>query len=72
MSIAIDLAGRVILVCGAARGGISGATVRRVAQAGATVVDGFHRLRRTFQQDLDRGKDRPIVIDDENARHGFP
>jgi NAD(P)-dependent dehydrogenase (short-subunit alcohol dehydrogenase family) len=38
MSISIDLEGRVILVCGASRGGISGATVRTVAAAGATVV----------------------------------
>lgn len=38
MTIAIDLEGRVILVCGAAPGGISGATVRRAALAGATVV----------------------------------
>jgi NAD(P)-dependent dehydrogenase (short-subunit alcohol dehydrogenase family) len=38
MAIQIDLQGRVILVCGGARGGISGATVRRVAAAGATVV----------------------------------
>jgi NAD(P)-dependent dehydrogenase (short-subunit alcohol dehydrogenase family) len=36
--IPIDLEGRVILVCGASRGGISGATVRRAAHAGATVV----------------------------------
>jgi NAD(P)-dependent dehydrogenase (short-subunit alcohol dehydrogenase family) len=38
MSIPIDLEGRVILVCGAARGGISGATCRRAAAAGATVA----------------------------------
>lgn len=38
MSLAIDLEGRVILVCGAAPGGISGATVRQAARAGATVV----------------------------------
>jgi NAD(P)-dependent dehydrogenase (short-subunit alcohol dehydrogenase family) len=38
MSIAIDLSGRVTLVCGSNRGGISGATVRNVAAAGATVV----------------------------------
>jgi NAD(P)-dependent dehydrogenase (short-subunit alcohol dehydrogenase family) len=38
MSIAIDLEGRVVLVCGGSRGGISGATVRRAAAAGATVV----------------------------------
>jgi NAD(P)-dependent dehydrogenase (short-subunit alcohol dehydrogenase family) len=38
MAISIDLEGRVILVCGANRGGISGATVRRAASAGATVA----------------------------------
>src|SRR5580692_5566426 len=38
MSIPIDLGGRVILVCGVARGGIGGATARRIAAAGATVV----------------------------------
>ena len=37
MAIGIDLTGRVILVCGAAPGGISGATVRQAAAAGATV-----------------------------------
>lgn len=35
--IPIDLEGRVILICGASRGGISGATARRLAEAGATV-----------------------------------
>ena len=38
MTIAIDLEGKVIVVCGAARGGISGATARRIALAGGTVV----------------------------------
>lgn len=38
MAIPIDLEGRVILVCGASQGGISGATCRRVAEAGATVA----------------------------------
>jgi NAD(P)-dependent dehydrogenase (short-subunit alcohol dehydrogenase family) len=38
MSISIDLDGQVILVCGVARGGIGGATARRIAAAGATVV----------------------------------
>ncbi len=36
--IPIDLGGRVILVCGVARGGIGGATANRIAAAGATVV----------------------------------
>jgi 3-oxoacyl-[acyl-carrier protein] reductase len=34
MSLGIDLAGRVFLVCGVARGGIGGATARRIAAAG--------------------------------------
>lgn len=38
MALAIDLGGRVILVCGAARGGIGGATARQAALAGATVI----------------------------------
>lgn len=38
MAIAIDLEGRVILACGVGRGGIGGATARRLAAAGATVV----------------------------------
>jgi NAD(P)-dependent dehydrogenase (short-subunit alcohol dehydrogenase family) len=38
MSISIDLSGRVILVCGASRRGISGSTVRKVAAAGAAVA----------------------------------
>jgi len=38
MSIAIELTGRTILVCGVARGGIGGATARQVAAAGAVVV----------------------------------
>jgi NAD(P)-dependent dehydrogenase (short-subunit alcohol dehydrogenase family) len=38
MAVPIDLAGRVILVCGVARGGIGGATARAIAAAGATVV----------------------------------
>jgi hypothetical protein len=29
-------------------------------------------MRRAFKQHLDRGKDRAVVIDDENARHEFP
>jgi NAD(P)-dependent dehydrogenase (short-subunit alcohol dehydrogenase family) len=38
MALAIDLTGKVILICGAGRGGISGATARAVAQAGGTVI----------------------------------
>jgi len=38
MSLPIDLSGKVILICGAGRGGISGATARQAAKAGATIV----------------------------------
>lgn len=38
MTLAIDLTGKVILVCGVARGGIGGATARHAAAAGATIV----------------------------------
>jgi NAD(P)-dependent dehydrogenase (short-subunit alcohol dehydrogenase family) len=38
MALAIDLTGKVILVCGVARGGIGGATARQIAKAGGTVI----------------------------------
>ncbi|HEX7857041.1 MAG TPA: SDR family oxidoreductase [Sphingobium sp.] len=38
MTLAIDLRDKVILVCGCARGGIGGATARRAAEAGATII----------------------------------
>lgn len=38
MALAIDLSGKVILVCGAARGGIGGATARQASAAGAIVI----------------------------------
>ncbi len=38
MTLAIDLTGKTILVCGVARGGIGGATVRQIAKAGGTVI----------------------------------
>ncbi|MDE2595446.1 MAG: SDR family oxidoreductase [Sphingomonadales bacterium] len=38
MALAIELTGKVVLICGAGRGGISGATARAVAAAGGTVV----------------------------------
>lgn len=38
MGLAIDLTGKVILICGVARGGIGGATARQVAKAGGTIV----------------------------------
>ncbi len=38
MTLAIDLTGKVILVCGVARGGIGGSTARQIAKAGGTVI----------------------------------
>jgi NAD(P)-dependent dehydrogenase (short-subunit alcohol dehydrogenase family) len=38
MTLAIDLAGKTILVCGCHRGGIGGAVARQVARAGGAVV----------------------------------
>jgi NAD(P)-dependent dehydrogenase (short-subunit alcohol dehydrogenase family) len=38
MALDIDLTGRIILVCGVARGGIGGATCRQLARAGATII----------------------------------
>lgn len=38
MALPIDLSGRIILICGVARGGIGGATARQVAKAGGTIV----------------------------------
>ncbi|MDE2302271.1 MAG: SDR family oxidoreductase [Sphingomonadales bacterium] len=38
MALAIDLGGKLILVCGSGRGGISGATARQIARAGGSLV----------------------------------
>jgi NAD(P)-dependent dehydrogenase (short-subunit alcohol dehydrogenase family) len=38
MSLDVDLSGKTILVCGVARGGIGGSTVRQVVRAGGAVV----------------------------------
>lgn len=38
MALSIDLTGRIILVCGVARGGIGGATARQIAKAGGSVI----------------------------------
>ncbi|MBW8783275.1 MAG: SDR family oxidoreductase [Novosphingobium sp.] len=38
MALEMDLGGKVILICGTARGGIGGATARQAAKAGATIV----------------------------------
>jgi NAD(P)-dependent dehydrogenase (short-subunit alcohol dehydrogenase family) len=38
MSLAVDLGGKTILVCGVGQGGIGGATCRQLARAGASIV----------------------------------
>jgi NAD(P)-dependent dehydrogenase (short-subunit alcohol dehydrogenase family) len=38
MSLGVDLSGKTILVCGVARGGIGGSTVRQIVRAGGAVV----------------------------------
>jgi NAD(P)-dependent dehydrogenase (short-subunit alcohol dehydrogenase family) len=38
MALGVDLAGRTILVCGVAQGGIGGATVRQIVKAGGRVI----------------------------------
>jgi NAD(P)-dependent dehydrogenase (short-subunit alcohol dehydrogenase family) len=38
MTLAVDLGGKTILVCGVAKGGIGGATVRQLARAGASII----------------------------------
>jgi NAD(P)-dependent dehydrogenase (short-subunit alcohol dehydrogenase family) len=38
MTLAVDLSGKTILICGCHKGGIGGATARQVAKAGGTVV----------------------------------
>jgi NAD(P)-dependent dehydrogenase (short-subunit alcohol dehydrogenase family) len=38
MALPIDLSGKIILICGVARGGIGGATARQVAKAGGTII----------------------------------
>jgi len=76
MSIPIDLTGRVILVCGAARGGISGATCRRTAAAGATVVavDQTQALLDQTIADIEAsgGKCQGIVADLTNLAQSDP
>ncbi|PLK27011.1 SDR family NAD(P)-dependent oxidoreductase [Novosphingobium sp. TH158] len=55
MSIAIDLTGKVILICGAGRGGISGATARAVVQAGGSVfaIDREQALLDEVREDVE-------------------
>ena len=38
MSLDVDLSGKTILVCGVARGGIGGSTVRQIVRAGGAVI----------------------------------
>ncbi|CAN7340166.1 SDR family NAD(P)-dependent oxidoreductase [Phenylobacterium sp. LjRoot225] len=67
MSLSIDLEGRVILVCGAASGGIGGATVRQAAAAGATVfaVDNNQAFIDETIAEVERagGRCQGIVVD---------
>ena len=41
-------------------------------ETGETVIDSFDRMCCALKQQLDRGQDRSVVIDDENARNEFP
>ena len=67
VAISLDMTGRVILVCGAARGGISGATCRTAAAAGATVVgvDQTQELLDATRSDIEAagGRFHGIVAD---------
>ena len=56
MSIAIDLQDRIILVCGVGRGGIGGATARRIAATGATVFAVDHQQVLVDQTIADVGR----------------
>lgn len=65
--IAIDLTGKVILICGAGRGGISGATARAAAKAGATIValDREQGLLDEVREDVEAlgGKITTLLVD---------
>ncbi|MEO7247727.1 MAG: SDR family oxidoreductase [Novosphingobium sp.] len=65
--LAIDLTGKVILICGAGRGGISGATARAAAQAGATIValDREQSLLDEVREDVEAlgGKISTMLVD---------
>lgn len=67
MAISLDFEGRVILVCGVARGGIGGATARNLADLGATVVgvDKAQDLIDATRADIEKagGKFHGIVAD---------
>ncbi len=65
--LAIDLTGKVILICGAGRGGISGATARAAARAGATIValDREQSLLDDVREDVEAlgGKITTMLVD---------
>ena len=67
MALPIDLSGKIILVCGVARGGIGGATARQVARAGGTVIalDKDRELIDPTVADVEDlgGKITPMVVD---------
>ncbi|WP_052223649.1 SDR family NAD(P)-dependent oxidoreductase [Novosphingobium malaysiense] len=67
MTLAIDLTGRTILVCGVARGGIGGATCRQLAKAGATIIalDKDEALIAPTVEDVEAlgGTIHPMVVD---------
>jgi NAD(P)-dependent dehydrogenase (short-subunit alcohol dehydrogenase family) len=67
MTLAVDLSGRTILVCGVARGGIGGATARQLARAGATVIglDKELALIEATRADVEAlgGTLHPLVVD---------
>ena len=62
MSPDVDLSGRTILVCGVARGGIGGATVRHVVRAGGAVI----------ALDKDRAVIDPAITDVEELGGRWP
>jgi len=41
-------------------------------QAGLTVVDSLDGMRGALKHYFDSAQNRSIIINDENARHGFP
>ena len=67
MALPIDLTGKVILICGAGRGGISGATARAATLAGATIVvlDRDQALLEEVREDVEAlgGKVSTMLVD---------
>jgi len=64
MPLSLDFKSKVILVCGVARGGIGGATVRRLAELGASVacVDRSQQILDATLADISRHEGRPLGI----------